>query len=563
MPINAEPTPESLLEEVAALDRCLLPAVGACAFFDERGRSLGGSRTRRTPQAELTLQRCVHESLRQDADVFARTSPTECIAVIRLRGEASFATACAVSFRLDSNASPANVEILGKRLLAFLSQGISALGGALADTDYGLAWGMATRAGLERQVRAQAPTRAGHEECSVLCVNIDRLHLVNETQGFEAGDRLIIQVASLLQGPLLPSEAMSAHLSGGEFAVVLPRTPCEQAAPVAAGIQQAAGALRRKHATDGEPVSISCGIAAFQAPGDFQQALACAQLACRTAQDRGRGRVQVFERTDVSMIGRFSDGLNLQRLRDALRQEGHLVLFAQKIISIQGHDEPFGYEVLLRSTESRAENVAPADLLATAERNQMSSQLDLWVIEHAIAQATRYRAELASRRTWLSLNVSGPSLTDNAFVDRVHSLVCDSGLSPALVTFEIIESAAVSVRRASSCIGKMRELGYRFALDDFGIGNNSLKILTSLPIHCVKIDGSFVRDILVNLQSEATVRAIVSLAKDLGISTIAEYAENPAIIERLGELRVDYVQGYGVAHPQPFDDVLSALGNAH
>jgi len=259
------------------------------------------------------------------------------------------------------------------------------------------------------------------------------------------------------------------------------------------------------------------------------------------------------------MIRRFDDGINLRRLRDALRQEGQLVLFAQKIISVQGHEPP-GYEILLRSAESQHENVAPAELLAAAERNQMCSQLDWWVIEHTVLEATHYRTELISRRAWLSINVSGPSLTDDGFVDRVHRLICCSGLLPALITFEIVESAAVSLSKASSCIAKMSDLGYRFALDDFGTGNNSLKTLTSLPVHRVKIDGSFVRDILVNSQSEATVRAIVNLAKDLRISTVAEYAESAAIIERLRDLGVDYVQGYGVEHPRLFSDALRSLG---
>lgn len=561
MPITADAAPESLLEEVSSPDRWLLPAIRACAFFNERGQTLSGSRTQ--PAASNTdhaLHYHVQESLRLDVDTFTRTGATECIAVVRLRDEGSFATVCALQFAVDPNASNAEVEMLGKRLVPFVSHAASAVHGAIVETDSVVSTDMPTRVGLERQIRAQALMGA-EDESSILCFNIDRLHLINETRGFDAGDRLIEQAARLLQRSL-PSGALSAHLSGGEFAVVLPRVSCEHAVPVASGIQKAAGALVRLHATD-DPISISCGVASFRTSADFQQGLACAQLACRTAQDRGRGRVEVFHGTDTSMIRRFADGLHLARLRDALQQKGQLTLFAQKIVPIQGCRQMVGYEILLRSAESREQNVAPADLLAAAERHQMCSQLDWWVLEHAISQATRYRTELISRQAWLSLNISGPSLTDKAFVDRVHELVCSSGLIPALITFEIIESAAVSLTKASSCIAKMRDLGYRFALDDFGTGINSLKTLMNLPVHCVKIDGSFVRDILVDSQSEAMVRAMVSLARDLGISTIAEYAESTPIIERLRQLGVDYVQGYGIEHPQPFDDALASLGSAH
>jgi len=442
------------------------------------------------------------------------------------------------------------------RSATLLAQHVSRRISSLLEADFAPTTGLPTRAGLERQVRARkTPAGSGHEESSILCLNIDRLHILNETRGFEAGDQLIAQVAKLLQGPLLPPGGLVAHLFGGEFAVVLPRTHPEGALSIAARFQKAV----EEHGTDGEPVSVSCGIACFHTPGEFQEGLACAQLACVAAREHGGGRVEVFQRTDASMIRRFDDGINLRLLRDALRQEGHLVLFAQKIVSAHGHDESSGYEILLRSAESQHANVAPAALLAAAERNQMCSQLDWWVIEHTISEASHYRTELISRRAYISINVSGPSLTDDGFVDRVHSLICSSGLSPALITFELVESAAVSLSTASSCIARMSDLGYRFALDDFGIGNNSLKTLTSLPVHCVKIDGSFVRDILVNSQSEATVRAIVSLAKDLRISTVAEYAESAAIIERLRHLGVDYVQGYGVERPRLFGDALRSL----
>jgi EAL domain-containing protein (putative c-di-GMP-specific phosphodiesterase class I) len=160
----------------------------------------------------------------------------------------------------------------------------------------------------------------------------------------------------------------------------------------------------------------------------------------------------------------------------------------------------------------------------------------------------------------MSINITGPSLTDETFLERVQRLIRRSRIAPSLITFEITETAAVlSLTKAVTFIRELRAMGCRFAIDDFGTGANSLKNLTSLPVDRVKLDGSFVSDILTNKQSVAMVRAIVSLTKDLGIGTVAEYAENARIIERLRELGVQYAQGYGVEKPRAFAEVLNEV----
>jgi diguanylate cyclase (GGDEF)-like protein len=441
-------------------------------------------------------------------------------------------------------------------LVKHLSRHIS----TLLETDFDVLTGLHTRSSLQVQVdfwaRAPSQTAGSH---SVICIDIDRLRAVNEMSGFDAGDALIVRVARLLREPNLPADAVAARISGDEFAVALPHVDTEAAAQMARAVQKAAAQLSDAQTRGEEPVSLSCGVACFKETNEFQSGLALAQLACQTAKDHGRGRVEIYQDTDASMVRRQSDTFTLIRLREALRND-HLMLFAQRIIPLQRQDDPESYELLLRSSPAPPENCAPLDLLSAAHRNQLAPSLDMWVAEHALAEAAPYRSTLLAANVSLSINITGPSLTDETFLERVRGLISRSRIAPALITFEITETVAVlSLAKAVTFIRELRAMGCRFALDDFGTGTNSLKNLTSLPVDRVKIDGSFVADILTNTQSVAMVRAIVNLAKDLGIGTVAEYAENARIIQRLRELGVQYAQGYGVEKPRPLGEVLKEL----
>jgi diguanylate cyclase (GGDEF)-like protein len=429
----------------------------------------------------------------------------------------------------------------------------------LLETDFDVQTGLHTRSSAQGQVDAweRAPSPAATH--SVICIDIDRVRAVNETSGFDAGDALIVRVARLLREPHLPPNAVAARILGDEFAVALPHMDVDAAAQIARALLKAAAQMSPAQTGSEEPVSLSCGVACFEEAHEFQRGFTLAQLACRSAKEHGRGRVEIYQDNDASMIRRQSDTVSVIRLRDALRQD-HMMLFAQRIMPLQRQDDPEGYELLLRLRETPGENHAPADLLSAAHRHDLAPALDMWVTEHALAEAAPYRSALLAANVSLSINITGPSLTDETFLERVQRLIRGSHIAPSLITFEITETVAVlSLSKAVTFIRELRAMGCRFALDDFGTGTNSLKNLTSLPVHRVKIDGSFVSDILTNSQSVAMVRAIVSLTKDLGIGTVAEYAENAQIIERLRELGVQYAQGYGVEKPRPFSVVLGEL----
>ena len=429
---------------------------------------------------------------------------------------------------------------------------------SLLETDFDVLTGLLTRASAQNQVLSwESTTPRPPGPHSVIFLGIDRLGIVNDTKGFDAGDALMVRVAQLLAAPHLPPGAVAAHISSDKFALVLPQMDVEAAADLARVLQTAAARLPLELPAAGdEPVSLSCGIASFADPREFSGALALAQLACRTAKDHGRGRVEIYHDDDDSMIRRRSDSVAVIRLREALHND-EFALVAQRIMPLQGRGDPEGFELLLRAGDA---DHAPTDLLSAAHRSQLAPALDLWVIEHALSAAAPHRSALLSANTSLSINITGPSLTDSTFLERVERLIRRSRIAPSLITFEITETIAVlNLIKAVTFVRELRAMGCRFALDDFGTGTNSLKNLTSLPVDHLKIDGSFVTDILHNPQSVAMIRAIVGLAQDLGIGTVAEYAENVRIIERLRELGVQYAQGYGVEKPRAFKEVLNEL----
>lgn len=420
------------------------------------------------------------------------------------------------------------------------------------------ATGLYTRAALHSAVRRWAARLGQETEHCLLCLRIDHLQVLNEAVGFETGDRLIASVASLLSAQRLPRESLAARISGNEFAVVLPRHGTAAAERRARMLQQAAAEVSCLPTEAGIPVSVSCGIASFTG-GEFAHALTLAEVACKTARDRGPGRIETYTDNDSSMARRYTDTMTLGRLHDAL-QNDRLTLYAHKIAPVKPQAGHVGYELLLRALDDTDTRSAPGWLFSAAQRYQMEPAVDQWVIERAIEEASGFRAALADSGVSLSINVSSNSLVDWELFERVRSWIRRSRLAPELLIFEITETAAVaSVPAALASIDALRAMGCRFALDDFGAGVNSLKVLKTFAPDRVKIDGSFVADMLTNEQSAATIHAIVTLAQDLRIETVAEYAETPQLIAHLREVGVDYVQGDAVEKPRPLPDVLESL----
>lgn len=441
----------------------------------------------------------------------------------------------------------------------FLARHLGRQTAGVVEAQFDLMTGLYTREGLE-QIYARIPETPERTDRSVIYIDIDHMHLVNELHGFELGNELIVRVADLLCPPQLPEGALAARLSGDRFAVVLPGTDARGAVPIAEQLQAAVKRLVIGPVQDPIEISVTCGAAALVCmPQGLGRALAAAELACKTAKGRGRNRVELYACEDASMMRRHDDVLAVGELRSAFKAD-RLLLYAQRIVPLQNSRLPGGYEILMRVRGPDGSAVAPGPVIHAAQRYQLLPSIDRWVTQRALSMLAPYRAMLKSRGLSISVNLTGQSIGSDEFTRQLCEDVRTANLPADSLTFEITEQAAVaSLARASEMIRALQPWGCRFALDDFGTGSNSLAYLKALPIARLKIDGSFVHDILTSPRSQATVRGIVELARGFSMETVAEFVENDSIADRVRRLGVDYAQGYAFGKPEPLDSVLEGL----
>jgi diguanylate cyclase (GGDEF)-like protein len=441
----------------------------------------------------------------------------------------------------------------------FLARHIGRQVASIVEAQFDLMTGLYTRSGLDQMYSGLAD---GEDliESSVIYLDIDHMHVANELHGFELGNELIVRVADLLSTPLLPDDALAARISGDRFAIVLPSSTSGQAMSIAGALQAAASKLVIGPSKDVFDVSISCGISELiSMPEGLARAIAAAELACKTAKHHGRNRVELYAVEDGSMMRRHADALAVGQLRSALKAD-RLLLYAQRITPLQNPSVPGGYEILLRLRDVDGTLVSPGPLIDAAQRYQLLPSIDRWVMQRALQMLTPYRGMLRSRGLAMSINVSGQSIGDETFIQRFTQLLSDANLPRHSISVELTEQAAITnLASAKAMVARLGASGCGFALDDFGTGANSLTYLKALQVSRVKIDGSFVRDIQSDRNSKATVKAIVELAKGMGIETVAEYVENQEIAQEVRLLGVDYAQGYAFGKPEPLDGILESL----
>ncbi len=439
------------------------------------------------------------------------------------------------------------VEILARKAIAVI------------ESNYDSLSGLYTRAAFERRVRAVVTDNKMTRQWCALYVDVDQLHLINEKSGMHVGDAVLAELGELLR-QRLPPGALGARISGDRFAVLLPAHPSD-AEKFAEALRAGAGFTGSAQGEARLPVSISIGVALLEdAAGELAHVLAAAETACKAAKDRGRNRVEVYRQSDVSIVRRHADIGIAGKLREAI-DAGRLHLAAQLILPFSAAEttRPH-FELLLRMTDEAGNTVGPDSFLSAATRYQLMPVIDRWVVNHVIEALRPRAAVLDGKALGFSINFSGQSLSDDAFSDMLIERIGSSGLDPELFCFELTENATVAaLPRATALMQRLRKLGCGVALDDFGTGLSSLSCLRQLPVTMLKIDGSFVRDVLKDARAESMVRAIAQLARSMSITTVAEYVETAEIGERVASLGVDYGQGFAIGRPIPFADLLSEL----
>ena len=410
--------------------------------------------------------------------------------------------------------------------------------------------GLYNRFELERRVDAALGLVASEETECVLCyLDLDRFKLINDSCGHHAGDRVLREIAALLTAQVRQGDTL-ARIGGDEFAILMDRCTLEPARRVADSVLRAVAAYRLDWEGKRFSVGVSIGMARIgRDSGTISDVLKAVDSACYAAKESGRNRIHVFQHDDEQHLRRHDDaywGVQIERALEEKRFE----LFMQPIVSTNPPPQSGEhFEILLRMHGDNGELVCPGDFLASAEHFHLSTRIDQWVLSEVLEWLAQEDGRL-DRLRQCAINLSGQSLADDRFLDYVLQCFRSSSVVPEKICFEITETAAVSdIVKARRFISRLKEDGCRFALDDFGTGVSNFSYLKDLPVDYLKIDGSFVKDMVVDPLDEAMVRAINEIGHVLGKTTIAEYVENEAIRERLREIGVDSLQGFHIGRP--------------
>lgn len=394
---------------------------------------------------------------------------------------------------------------------------------------------------VERARRSQSSSSA------VLYVDLDNFKYVNDTLGHAAGDQLLIEVAGILHKRSRKSDLI-ARFGGDEFTVLLYDTTPELALSAAESFRKKLANYNFRH--EGEQVDIGCSIGVAAIGPDTtsaEEALSHADVACHLAKRNGRNQVHAFVPSDADSVAAMSLDMGWsRRIKEAI-EHNHFTLACQPIVNVATGDTD-AYEVLIRLLDEAGNLIMPSGFLPSADRFGLSTEIDKWVIKNAIETLRDQRAQLPGLR--YSINLSGQTLSNPTVCDLIQQILWETELDPSALTFEVTETVAITdMSTAQTFLSRLREMGCRTALDDFGSGMSSFAYLRDLPVDYVKIDGRFVRNLASNTVDQAIFRAINDVVHAFGKQTVAEFVENERIYEIVKEYGVDYAQGYYLGRP--------------
>ncbi|ASL47792.1 Cyclic di-GMP phosphodiesterase PdeB [Burkholderia sp. AD24] len=390
---------------------------------------------------------------------------------------------------------------------------------------------------------------------ALLYIDLDQFKLANDIGGHTVGDKLLKQVVGIVKG-LVRSNDIFGRLGGDEFGLILERCGLEDAQKVAQQICDELDAFRFQHGSHSLHVGASIGLVLIDRHWtNAVTLLQAADQACYAAKQAGRNRVHRYFVGDEAIEAHRDDTLSLKRLESALNG-GHFVLHWQRIRPLTADGGGVHGEILLRMLDENKTLIPPGAFIPAAERFQMVSRIDRWVIRHVFEWMAKHRADLSHVES-LGINLSGVSVGDRDFHRYVHEMIETFDFDHDKLCFEITETAAISnMSDALSFLNSMHAHGVRFALDDFGSGVSSFGYLKRLPVEFLKIDGQFIRGLFVDPVDQAAVKCICEIAKITGKKTVAECVETEAVESLLRTIGVDYAQGFLRHRPVDLDQIF-------
>ncbi len=459
------------------------------------------------------------------------------------------------------------VEMLARRIAYVLQN------------SYDPATGLLTRPAFERRALATLATGAKDRHC-VGYADVDRLHVINDNYGMHVGDQVLARIAEIIRVNL-PRNVIASRIAGDRFALFLPETPQHAAEEFFGSLVDSIERIDFRHEGQRVALSMSFGLAVVpETRLPLSHALATAEVACKSAKQRGRGRVELYheppqepmrvetpapavvptlETVAAVEAPRFEDATPAGDLREAIAND-RFRMEAQSIVKLNSKESPRRFELLLRMIDANGESVSPDKFILSAERHGIASDIDRWVIQYALEILSSAAPALQGLGAHFAINLSSQSVGDENFPDFLEAKLREYELPPGLLSFEITETAAVAnIVRAETLIRRVQSLGHGIALDDFGRGLSSLTYLKSLSVSDLKIDGALIRDLATGSRSQATVTAIVQLAQSMNLKTTAESIESEAILAAVGRLGVDYAQGFAIGRPRALESVLQEI----
>lgn len=396
--------------------------------------------------------------------------------------------------------------------------------------------------------RELARSRSRCTSGALLLIDLDHLKAINDSFGHRAGDEVLLELARRLRSQLREGD-LPARIGGDEFAVILADAGDREAWAVACRIRDAMSDCVVNWGERRIAVTVSVGIALFPSHGETEEELmARADMALYRAKEAGRDAVFMYDSESDAQVRRLASRLETETsLRAALEQE-KLIFFWQPILDLK-ENAVAKYELLLRMKTDRG-ILLPGAFLPAAEQSGLIRAIDRRVVLGAVELAAKLGARGES--VGLSVNISGKTVGDFDFAELLERAVKEKGVGPGALTLEITERVAITeLEPAKGFLDRLRGLGIRFALDDFGAGFSSFESLKELPFDFLKIDGSFIKEITRSEVDQRLVKGIVELAHATGRLVIAEYVGDAETLSLVREMGIDYAQGNYIGKPIP------------
>ncbi len=395
--------------------------------------------------------------------------------------------------------------------------------------------------------------RANDTQHVLAFLDLDQFKVINDTCGHQAGDRLLRQIAYLLQSRIRSGDVL-ARIGGDEFAILLVGCALDKGVSLLERLCTTLADFRFTYEEKAFTIGASIGAVPIGPDSpDSTELLSEADAACYVAKEKGRNRLQVYEPDDFTLFRRRGEMRWLPRINQALDDDG-FVLYAQRLQPLQEH-LPERLEILVRLSDSGGQLIGPGSFIAAAERYGLMPRIDQWVIRTVYAELHDFLQR--NPDVIVNINLSGTTFGSRSILDFILDASISAGVDPRQICFEVTETAAIaSMDVTIDAMRRIRALGFSFSLDDFGTGLSSFSYLKALPVQQIKIGDSYVRNLLTDPLSHSIVRSVIDIGDVLGINVCAECVEDEETRAVLQHMGAGYAQGYAVQRPAPLAEVL-------